>query len=144
MKSYHEIKTDIERLRVIIEKSSLEDLPKQRNWGGADVIITNKVTPRHQRWLGDQPPVISLQKTDPQKRLVVTKYSHELSWLFNELKSLFHGYLDHMSKYDFYAFLAEGALSASNPNGKEILRGTLDGAVEFLDTMNKSEMMNMN
>ena len=36
-----------------------------REWGGADVIISNRMTPRCKHFIENQPFVISLQSTAP-------------------------------------------------------------------------------
>lgn len=55
------IKIRLERLRKKIEKGDY-DIRYVREWGGADVIISDKLTPDIKRWLGNAPKVISLQK----------------------------------------------------------------------------------
>ena len=55
MKTYYQIKTELLHLRLKIESTNINELPKQKNWGGADVIITSFVTEDHKKWLGFQP-----------------------------------------------------------------------------------------
>ena len=81
-----------------------------KEWGGADVIIKKELDDMTQCWLVDQHLVISYQKTAPKKRAVITAYSQELSWLFYELKGIFQGKIDYISKYDFFGSLAQSAL----------------------------------
>jgi len=81
-----------------------------REWGGADVIISSTLSKIIKEWLGDQNVVISLQKTTPKKRAVITEHSKELSWLFYELKNIFRSRIDYISKFDFYGFLAQSSL----------------------------------
>jgi hypothetical protein len=80
-------------------------------WGGADVIIKKILDADTEKWLGDQPLVISFQSTEPRRRAVITKYSMELSWLFYQLKDLFSEKIDYVSKYDFYGLLAQSAIN---------------------------------
>ena len=69
-----------------------------------------------EKWLSEQPYVISFQKTKPSRRAVITKYSKELSWLFYQLKDLFSGKIDYISKYDFYGSLAQSAIDYLSTN----------------------------
>ncbi len=80
------------------------------NWGGADVIIDKEMTDELKEWVGNQPFVISLQKSEPRRRAVITKHAKELSWLFYELKEIFSERIDFSSKYDFYGFLDQSAI----------------------------------
>jgi hypothetical protein len=79
-------------------------------WGGADVIINTRLLKKHKEWLGDQPVVLSFQSTTPMRRVVVTKYAVELSWLFIQLRELYYERIDSVSKYDFYGELAQKAI----------------------------------
>ena len=80
-------------------------------WGGADVIINTRLLKKHKEWLGDQPMVVSPQMTEPKRRIVVSKYAIELSWLFIQLRDLYRGRIDYISKYDFYGELAQTAIN---------------------------------
>jgi len=80
-------------------------------WGGADVMIYNKLLKKHKEWLGNQPIVFSLQMTEPRRRVVITKFAAELSWLFIQLRGLYRGRIDYISKYDFYGELAQTAIN---------------------------------
>jgi len=80
------------------------------NWGGADVIIDKEMTDELKEWVGNQPFVISLQKSEPRRRAVITKHAKELSWLFYELKEIFSERIDFSSKYDFYGFLDQSGI----------------------------------
>ena len=99
----------------------LKNYKKGNNvWSGADVIITEQVNDTHKAWLGNQPLVISFQQFDAIKRLVVTQHAVELSWLFIQLRELYSGRLDHVSKYDFYGELAQKAIDIVNFTNDEI------------------------
>ena len=78
-------------------------------WGGADVIIRSRLDNSAKKWLGSQPLVISFQNTTPRRRVVITKYSKELSWLFEQLRTIFCGKIDCITKFDFYGLLAQSA-----------------------------------
>lgn len=94
-------------------------LDETKAWGGADVIISKKMTPEDKRWINDQPFVISPQSTVPRRRLVITPYAIELSWLFYQLKDVFNDQIDFINKYDFYGLLAQNALDFIEKNGDE-------------------------
>ncbi|MEI6297141.1 MAG: hypothetical protein WCO84_05910 [bacterium] len=144
MKTYYQIKTELLHLRLKIESTNINELPKQKNWGGADIIITGVVTEEHKKWLGFQLSDINSNYSEHGKRLIVTKYHQQLSWLFYQLRDMFSGYLDYMTKYDFYGTLAQGAFIAKNPDSKEILLAVVDSGMEFLEQMNKGEMFDKN
>jgi len=144
MKTYFQIRGELQRLKQTIEVLNESDLPKNNDWGGADVIITGLATEDQKKWLADQPVVISGQKTAPRRRLVVTKYHGELSWVFNQLRDLFGAHIDYITKYDFYGTLADKALSVPNPDGKEILIAVVDAVSGFLEQMNKAELFSKN
>jgi len=80
-------------------------------WGGADVIIYTRLLKQHKEWIGDQPMVISPQTTEPKRRVVISKHAIELSWLFIQLRELYRGRIDYISKYDFYGELAQTAIN---------------------------------
>lgn len=89
-------------------------------WGGADVIISSHMSDRIRNWLEDAPFVISPQKSVPRRRAVITHFSRELSWLFDRLRDVYKGTLDHISKYDFYGRLARSALDYIEANKEHI------------------------
>jgi len=88
-------------------------------WGGADVIIAEKVTKKLKDWLGNQPTVISFQVSVPRRRLVITRHAKELSWLFIQLRELYTGRIDYVSKYDFYGELAQKAIDVIHESNDE-------------------------
>ena len=83
-------------------------------WGGADVLINTRLLKKHKEWLGDQPLVLSFQSTLPMRRVVITKYAVELTWLFIQLRKLYCERIDSASKYDFYGELAQKAIDVVN------------------------------
>ena len=83
-------------------------------WGGADVLINTRLLKKHKEWLGDQPLVLSFQPTLPMRRVVITKYAVELTWLFIQLRKLYCERIDSVSKYDFYGELAQKAIDVVN------------------------------
>ena len=119
------ISNKLKLLRASIEASdySLENI---REWGGADVIITKDVERINPDWVKNQPIVISEQEGEPQRRLVVTEYSIELSWVFMQLRDIFGESIDFYNKYHFYGSLAQSALDVISEN---------DGQVELLNLL---------
>jgi hypothetical protein len=109
----------------------------QREWGGADVIISAKLDEKILKWLGNQPSVVlSRQKTAPMRRAVITEFSKELSWLFCQLRDICSGQIDYISKYDFYGALAQAAIDhIENPGQRTerefLLHAVLDQARKF-------------
>ena len=128
----------INRLQSEIESGEFaENAKRTREWSGADVIVSNEMTPRIEKFLGDQNVVISLQKTIPRKRAVITPYSKELSQLFSGLGGIFHERIDFTSKYDFYGLLAQSALDYINETKEDydcnqLLITVLDEAKGFV------------
>jgi hypothetical protein len=109
-----------------------------KEWGGADVIISKTMNKQIQEWLESGSIVISFQDTAPKRRAVITEYSKELSWLFEQLKNIFTGEIDFISKYDFYGSLAQSAidyLEASKGNIKmeDLLLSVINALRRFLD-----------
>ena len=119
------ISNKLKLLRASIEASdySLENI---REWGGADVIITKDVERIDPDWVKNQPIVIGEQEDEPQRRLVVTEYSIELSWVFEQLRNIFDELIDFNNKYHFYGSLAQTALDVISEN---------DGQVELLNLL---------
>lgn len=131
-----------EKLDKLEQKISSEDFLSEasavKEWGGADVIISNRLTGDIKKWLGDQTLVISLQKTKPMKRAVITEFSNELSWLFYQLRDIFADEIDYISKYDFYGLLAQSAIdylevNQVNAKCKELLNAVTTKARNFLE-----------
>jgi len=128
------ILSELKKLEQQILSEDISQMARStREWGGADVIIASNMTEEIRQWLGDQPLVVSLQKTAPRRRAVVTQYSKELSWLFDQLKSIFSENIDYVSKYDFYGLLAQSAIDylendQENQNVKDMLLHVLDTA----------------
>lgn len=132
MKRIDDLQRQIEAVDISVEARAVKE------WGGADVIIKAKLDENTKKWLGDQPYVISLQNTEPRWRAVITEYSKELSWLFYQLKSIFHGKIDYISKYDFYGLLAQSAIDYLSKNedfkdAKDLLISVLNTAKGFCD-----------
>ena len=112
-----------EKLNELEERVRTRDIAKEakgtEEWGGADVVIAAEMNESIKDWIGSQPLVIGFQKTAPRRRLVLTRHSRELSWLFFELKAIFYDKLDYITKYDFYGLLAQAALDHLEKSGEK-------------------------
>lgn len=134
----------IEDLKQRIETTNISMEARTVNeWGGADVIIKKISDADTEKWLGDQPLVISFQSTEPRRRAVITKYSKELSWLFYQLKTIFSEKIDYVSKYDFYGLLAQSAINYLTNNeetqdAKGLLLTVLNTAKGFCEDESSS------
>ena len=105
-------------------------------WAGADVIISSQLNDSIKEWFGDQFMVINLQKTEPRRRAVITEFSKELSWLFYQLKDIFAGELNYISKPVFYGMLAQTSIDYLEKNKEDVkcdqlLFSVLDKARSF-------------
>ncbi|MHB1326182.1 MAG: hypothetical protein ACYC0L_08280 [Thermoleophilia bacterium] len=114
----------LEKLDAIQERTqsgSLHvEIGSNYEWRGADVIICSEMNDEISKWLGDSHPVISLQKSEPQRRIIITQYSKELSWLFVQLRDAFSESIDFSSKYDFYGSLAQAAIDYLKDNSSSV------------------------
>ncbi|RJQ42541.1 MAG: hypothetical protein C4534_10015 [Gaiellales bacterium] len=88
----------------------LEEALTVAEFTGADVKIRQPLGENVEALPESAPFVISLQESVPQKRVVRTVYSRELSWLLLELGEAFRETIDYVSKYDFFGSLAQAAL----------------------------------
>ena len=79
-------------------------------WAGSDVIISSQLNDSIKEWFGDQFAVNTPEKTEPRRRAVITEFSKELSWLFYQLKDIFAGELNYISKPVFYGMLAQTSI----------------------------------
>jgi hypothetical protein len=126
---FDHIKRELTLLSRKIDDSDIKDLRAGRDWGGADVVISP----------------VSLEKASsggfyPAPRTVVTQFSREVSWLFEQLRDIFSGLLESDSKIEFYGRLANAAKNYQQrvnggENAKDILRAVLYEAVVMLEEM---------
>ena len=116
----------------------LKEVGSAQEWGGADVIIKNQLDKNTEEWLEGQPLTISLQNSEPRRRVVITEFSKELSWLFDQLRSIFSEKIDSISKYDFYGSIAQAALDYIDKDKeaveqKKLLFTVLDESINFIN-----------
>jgi hypothetical protein len=76
-------------------------------FGGAGLIVELSSTERTKRFIENQIPV--LHSDTPGHRVIITPHAHEVSWLIYKLKESAACDYDHMSKYVFFARLANAA-----------------------------------
>lgn len=133
----HNLLKQLDELKQYIEVNDISgETLLTREWEGADVLIKKNLELVAKQWIENQPIVISFQSKEPRRRVVVTNYSKELSWLFYRLGDIFSAQLDYVSKYDFYGLLAQSAIDylANNDedrDAKTLLITVLNSAKEF-------------
>jgi len=130
----------IEKLDALERKIESGNIVKEASsiieWAGADVIISSQLNDTIKKWFGDQFMVITLQKTDPRRRAVITEFSKELSWLFYQLSDILAKEIDYISKYDFYGMIAQASIDYLEKNQEnlkcdQLLYSVLDKARSF-------------
>jgi len=115
---------------IVREANSIMD------WAGSNVIISSQLNDSIKEWFGDQFSVITLEKNEPRRRAVITEFSKELSWLFYQLKDIFAGELNYISKPVFYGMLAQTSIDYLEKNQEDVkcdqlLFSVLDKARSF-------------
>jgi len=130
----------IEKLDSLELKIESRNIVKEANsimeWAGSDVIISSQLNDAIKEWFGDQFAVITLEKTEPRRKAVITEFSKELSWLFYQLKDIFAGELNYISKPVFYGMLAQTSIDYLEKNQEDVkcdqlLLSVLDKARSF-------------
>jgi hypothetical protein len=130
----------IEKLDSLELKIESRNIVKEANsimeWAGSDVIISSQLNDAIKEWFGDQFAVITLEKTEPRRKAVITEFSKELSWLFYQLKDIFAGELNYISKPVFFGMLAQTSIDYLEMNKEDVkcdqlLFSVLDKARSF-------------
>ena len=130
----------IEKLDSLELKIESRNIVKEANsimeWAGSDVIISSQLNDAIKEWFGDQFAVITLEKTEPRRKAVITEFSKELSWLFYQLKDIFAGELNYISKPVFFGMLAQTSIDYLEMNKEDVkcdqlLFSVLDKARNF-------------
>lgn len=121
----------IKKLIELEDKIKCGKLPHSSDlWGGADVIITDKISDfgkSQERLVVDME---GLHNTS--EKVVYTKNAYELSQVFSELKDIFNDFIDAGNKYTFYGNLASAAIESCKLG---------DGINVLLDTVKKAKLM---
>lgn len=118
------------RLLALAETIRTRNYPHDsREWGGADVVITSRQ------------PKPTKGGFYPEPRHVVTPFSREVSWLFEQMRDAFAPFLDSCPKIEFYGRLANMAnrylrrLKGSDEVEKDLLLAVLHEAFSILEEM---------
>ncbi len=117
-----------EALNHLAQKLLLTPIATDKEWGGADVVITSRQVKR------------ASSSSYSALRQVVTADAKELSWLFSQLQDIFLGLYDGTSKLEFFGRLANTALryqslSKDDENQRDLLFAVLHEAFAILDEM---------
>ena len=116
-----------EALNYLFQRLLLTPVPTDKEWGGANVIITSR-------------QVRTSRSFYCELRQVVTGDAKELSWLFCQLRDIFLGLYDSTSELEFFGRLANTALryqsiSKDDENQRDLLFAVLHEAFAILDEM---------
>lgn len=117
-----------EALNYLFQRLLLTPVPTDKEWDGANVVITSRQDNR------------ASSSFYSQLRYVVTADAKELSWLFYQLRDIFSGLYDSTSKLEFFGRLANAALryqrlSKDDENQRDLLLVVLHEAFAILDEM---------
>lgn len=104
-------------LRAVDQQVATGRWGRSRPWGGAGVIIV------------DTTPEAKPGGFYPDPRAVVTPYTRTLSWLFEQLWTVFRPEMDHRSKFEFFGRLANAAIRYQDKAGDGATERDLLGAV---------------
>jgi hypothetical protein len=115
-------------LSYLFQRLLLTPVPTDKEWGGANVVITSRQVKR------------ASSSFSSQLRQVVTADAKELSWLLGQLQDIFLGLYDSTSKLEFFGRLANTALryqsiSKDDENQRDLLFAVLHEAFAILDEM---------
>jgi hypothetical protein len=117
-------------LRILVGRIERGDYPHDcSEWSGADVVITPRM------------PNCSKDEFYPAPRCVVTRFSRELSWLFEEMRDVFASFLDGCNKIEFYGRLAnmvaryQHRIGGSEENQRDLLLAVMHEAFSMLEEM---------
>lgn len=107
---------EIKRIKQLIIDNKIEKA--QKNWGGADIVIDNK------------PHKENPNSFYPEPRYVISEYSLEISWIFEQLKHAFYSenLLDSCSKIEFFGRLANSINNSNTDSKQDICMAILNEA----------------
>ena len=98
-------------------------LKASREWGGANVVVS--AVPLYSSY-----------------REIITPYSLEVSWLFEQLRDVFSRLIDSESKFEFYGRLevaVNRSIAAGQCEVRDVALGLLDAAETMLDEMSRRQ-----
>ncbi len=116
-----------EALNHLAQKLLLTPIATDKEWSGADVVITSRQDK-------------TSRNSYSQQRQVVTAEAKELSWLFSQLGDIFLGLYDSAAEFEFFGRLANTALryqslSKDDENQRDLLFAVLHEAFAIMDEM---------
>ncbi|WP_009630484.1 hypothetical protein [Synechocystis sp. PCC 7509] len=119
-----------EALYYLFQRLLLTPVSTDKDWGGANVVITSRQVNR------------ASSSFYSQLRYVVSADAKELSWLFCQLQDIFLGLYDSTSELEFFGRLTNTALryqsiSKDDENQRDLLFAVLHEAFTILDEMEK-------
>ncbi len=119
-----------EALNYLSQRLLLTPIPTDKEWGGANVVITSLQVNR------------ASSSFYSELRYVVTEDAKELSWLFCQIRDIFSDLYDSTSKLEFFGRLANTSLryqrmSKDDENQRDLLFAVLHEAFAILDEMEK-------
>ncbi len=117
-----------EALNYLSQRLLLTPIGTDKEWGGANVVITSRQVNR------------ASSSFYSQLRYVITADTQELSWLFYQLRDIFLGLCNDTSELEFFGRLANTALryqrmSKDDENQRDLLFAVLHEAFAILDEM---------
>ena len=117
-----------EALNHLAQQLLLTPIATDKEWSGADVVITSRQDKRVSNG------------SYSQLRQVVTAEAKELSWLFSQLQNIFLGLYDSAAELEFFGRLANTALryqsiSKDDENQRDLLFAVLHEAFAIMDEM---------
>ena len=98
-------------------------LKASREWGGANVVVS--AVPLYSSY-----------------REIITPYSLEVSWLFEQLRDVFSRLIDSESKFEFYGRLevsVNRSIAAGQCEVRDVALGLLEAAATMLDEMSRRQ-----
>lgn len=115
-------------LNYLLQRILLTPVPTDKEWGGANVVVTSHQVKR------------ASSSFYSEAKHIVTADAKELSWLFYQLQDIFSQLYDNASKLEFFGRLANTALryqrmSKDNENQRDLLLAVLHEAFAILDEM---------
>jgi len=91
----------MKNIELLKEKINSGTFPKNYpHFGGANLIITDD----------------SSRKFDERTQVIYTAHASALSWLIDELKTIYNAQLNSLNKYDFYPSIGELIQESVNAN----------------------------
>lgn len=105
-----ETEQKLDKLSQIIKERVYDELVQEDDeWDEYDVRVVSRADESGKRWTRLPVKSIDYHHTEPRRRLVATRYSAEVVWLFKELRTIHPEEIERYNWHDFYAILADTA-----------------------------------